>query len=142
LCGSNVNKRADRHLRGLETFSLVHHQFRCTSFIETKLRPLFNGQRVNRWLSALLGVRRRHPIESLCRCLDLLPVPNLVQSGRHWARVLYSGSRRREISLHHCRRRLAVRSVNKAVRCAMLLGYLNERLRVVIDLVGRCISIR
>jgi len=109
----------------LEAFALVNHQFRCASLIESKFGP-----------PALLGVRRGHPVESVRGCLDLLPVPDLVQRGRHWPRVM----RRREVRLHYSRR-LALGS-SEALGGAVLLGNLDERLRVVVDLVRRCVSVR
>lgn len=111
----------------LEAFALVNHQFRCASLIESKFGS-----------PALLGMRRGHPVESVRGCLDLLPVPDLVQRGRHWPRVMRCG--RREVRLHHCRR-LALSS-SEALGGAVLLGNLDERLRVVIDLVRRCVSVR
>ena len=134
---SNVNERAHCHLGRLESFALIDHQFRYAPLIEAELGPLLDGQ--NGGLPALLGVGRGHPIESVSRCLNLLPVPDLVQSRRHWARVLRSAGRwRREVRLHNRRRGLS--PVDKAVRGAMLLRYRDERLRVVIDLVRRCFS--
>lgn len=47
---------------------------------------------------------------------------------------------RREVRLHHCRR-LAL-GTSEALGGAVLLRNLYERLRVVVDLVRRCVSVR